>query len=239
MAALELAYRVRLSQRARHVRLVLSDDGELTVVLPLGVPRAVAAQTVAEHQAWLERALRRIGAGGLEEALGRPEHLELRATGERYGVLYRPGAARCRAVVRDASIVVLTPKDTDAEVRQTLDRWLRRRALAAFEPRVRALAADLGVTVSRVSVRSPRTRWASCSASGAIMLSAQLLFLPASLVDHVICHELCHRTELNHSPAFWRLLEARSPGARAAGAQLRDAKAFVPRFLRTRRADLA
>jgi predicted metal-dependent hydrolase len=35
--------------------------------------------------------------------------------------------------------------------------------------------------------------------------------LPLGLIDYVIAHELCHLTEFNHGPKFYRLLEYAMP----------------------------
>lgn len=226
-----LGYRVRVSRRARHVRLVVSDVGELTVVVPLGAPTSAAPRAIEANLAWLQRALARVGPEARDPVV-RPDALELRALGERWTVRYLAGAARCGVSGRDGELVVTTPADDDEDVRRTLERWLRRRALGGLVARLEELATDAGVALTRVSVRAPRTRWASCSATGAIMLSSQLLFLPPRLVDHVIWHELCHRFELNHSTRFWRLLDAHSPDARRTDAELREARRLVPRFLR-------
>ena len=41
------------------------------------------------------------------------------------------------------------------------------------------------------------------------------MLLPGDLADYIICHELAHLKELNHSPAFWQLTETLCPDALA------------------------
>lgn len=45
-----------------------------------------------------------------------------------------------------------------------------------------------------------------------ISLSCYLMLLPAHLADYVILHELAHTKEMNHSPAFYALLDSFTEG---------------------------
>jgi predicted metal-dependent hydrolase len=76
-----------------------------------------------------------------------------------------------------------------------------------------ALAA-LGVKAGPVSIRDQRTRWGSCSSSGALSFNWRLLLGPPELLDYVVWHEVCHLVVLDHSPRFWSLLELHSPNYR-------------------------
>ena len=48
-------YRIRRSDRARHARLTVTDEGEAVVVLPRRAPLVVAAALVEAHAGWIER----------------------------------------------------------------------------------------------------------------------------------------------------------------------------------------
>ena len=46
-----------------------------------------------------------------------------------------------------------------------------------------------------------------CNSRGVIALSSVLVFLPEELREYVICHELAHLDEMNHSPRFHALCD--------------------------------
>lgn len=75
--------------------------------------------------------------------------------------------------------------------------------------------------VKRITIRNQRSRWGSCSAAGNVNLNYKLIFLPEELLDYVVVHELCHLIELNHSPAFWKLVEDVLPQYRVYQCELR------------------
>jgi predicted metal-dependent hydrolase len=87
--------------------------------------------------------------------------------------------------------------------------------------RLYELAAQLGLTVRRVSIRNQRTRWGSCGRDGHICLNWRLVVMPRWVRDYVIVHELMHLERLDHSPAYWRLVAAACPAYRDARQWLR------------------
>lgn len=82
-------------------------------------------------------------------------------------------------------------------------RELIQRASEVIPQRVAHYAALAGVEYGRVTVRSQRTRWGSCSAKGDLSFNCLLMLAPPEVLDSVVVHELCHIKELNHSPLFY------------------------------------
>ena len=77
---------------------------------------------------------------------------------------------------------------------------------------------------TRLTIRGQRTRWASCSATGAMSFNWRLLLAPEAVLDYVVEHEVCHLEVMDHSPRFWRaarVTRARLARARALAAPLR------------------
>ena len=98
----------------------------------------------------------------------------------------------------------------------------REEARENLEKRLSELAEQHNFQYNRVSIRSQRTRWGSCSSKDNISLNMKLLHLPQQLIDYILLHELVHTRVKNHSKDFWNELETVVPNARTVDEQLRE-----------------
>jgi predicted metal-dependent hydrolase len=201
----EIEYAVRRSDRARRVRVTVDPARGVEVVLPRRAPSREAAAAVSELRPWIERRLaeaERVRAavaarGNTVPYLGQ----SLRLVGE-------PG--RTRAHRRGDELFV--PEGV-AQL-PAIERFYRRCAHGEVAARLDAACSAVGASYSRLSIRSQKTRWASCSRSGAMSFNWRLLLAPEAVLDYVVWHEVCHLEVMDHSPRFWRLLAARCPDYR-------------------------
>lgn len=224
---------LRISRRARRLRIDVSARRGVVVVIPEGTPQDVVRRFVAEKREWIRRARTRIEeqAGAELQPAGPPvpNSLDLRALRCEYTVKTR-AADRARVEVDGNLLRVHGPREA-ARIRATLANWLKGTARTHLVPRLDMLADEHGFAYQRASVRGQRTRWASCSSRGTISLNYKLLFLPPALVDHVLLHELAHTRHLNHSQRFWDLLARLDPHWRRHHAALARAARWLPAWV--------
>lgn len=64
-------------------------------------------------------------------------------------------------------------------------------------------AEIIGVSYGKITIRTQRTRWGSCSSKGNLNFNCLLMLTPPQVIDSVIVHELCHLKEMNHSKRFY------------------------------------
>ena len=76
-------------------------------------------------------------------------------------------------------------------------------AMKDLPERCAKFAPLVGVSYGRITIRNQRTRWGSCSPSGALSFNCVLVNAPPAVLDSVVVHELCHRIHPNHSAAFY------------------------------------
>ena len=208
----DLPYTIRRSARARRVRVTVAAGGDVVVTLPKRAAERRAAEAVRELRPWIDRrraaleraATERARTPGTRPYLGRE-------------LLVRPEPGRTR--VHRRGDVLLVPGGTGS--RDAIERWYRRAARAEIGPRLDAAVARAGTSYTGLTIRSQRTRWASCSSSGGMSFNWRLLLAPEAVLDYVVEHEVCHLEVMDHSPRFWALLEARVPDWREHAAWLR------------------
>jgi predicted metal-dependent hydrolase len=81
----------------------------------------------------------------------------------------------------------------------------------AFKLQVLSWAESIGVNPKELHVRTMRNKWASCSTTGRVTFSIDLLTQPHEWREYVIVHELLHLQVPNHGKLFRSLLNAFLP----------------------------
>ena len=204
--ALDLGAPVSIRVNARARRLFLRIDPserKVELVLPQGVPAEHGLRFLEAQRGWIAARL---------EALPRPVPFAEGAIVPVFGVPHRivresdPAAAPVR--IADGEIRVRgEPEHIGHRIRDHLTRLARQE----LGRRARHYAAQLGKPIARVGVRDTKSRWGSCSSTGALSFSWRLVMAPEAVVDYVVAHEVAHLVEMNHGPRFWRLVRTMTP----------------------------
>jgi len=115
---------------------------------------------------------------------------------------------------------------TDAELKE-----LKAKAKRIIPERAAAFSKIIGVDYGRISIRSQKTIWGSCSSKGNLNFNCLLMLAPPEVIDYVVVHELCHRKEMNHSKAFWHEVEKVIPNYKIYLRWLKDEGGLIMRRL--------
>jgi hypothetical protein len=91
-----------------------------------------------------------------------------------------------------------------------------------MSPPAQEMAAALGRTVTRITIRDQKSRWGSCAPGGRLSFNWRLVLAPEWVMDYVVAHEVAHIVEPNHSPAFWAVVDRLNADPRAGRAWLRS-----------------
>ena len=150
-----------------------------------------------------------------------------------YEIIYSSRRTTAIQVSPDGRVIVRAPKHCprgfiDSFICQKED-WVlkhlsRYMAVARdiFMKKAAYYARIMDVSYGRISIREQRTRWGSCSSKGNLNFNWRLILAPEEVLDYVVVHELAHRREMNHSKAFYAIVESVLPDYRSARRWLRE-----------------
>jgi predicted metal-dependent hydrolase len=201
--------------RARRYLLRLRSDGVARVTIPRGGTPAAARQFAERNRAWLETQFHRLQTRPRQPVQWLPG-LEIWFRGGRVRLEQVDG----RRIKFGDEILDLTKPVAD--LRPTIEKYLRALAVRELPPRVREFAARHGLSVQRITVRNQKSRWGSCSRHGTISLNWRLIQTPDLVRDYIILHELAHLRQMNHSEKFWQEVERLCPNYREAERWLKE-----------------
>ncbi len=207
-------YVLRISARARMVRLVIRPETGLEVVAPRGTPQSRIEQVLAEKARWIAATLDRMARE--TAAYPRAQLIDgaiLPFAGREISLALRAGApsGRYRATLDGDTLTLYVAETRHETIRRALEAWYRLQAGAIFVEHLAACNAGYGFAYGRVAIKEQKSRWGSCSRKGNLNFNWRLLLAPLPVLDYVVVHELCHLRELNHSPRFWSLVAQRCP----------------------------
>ena len=121
------------------------------------------------------------------------------------------------------SLTITSPEaDNQEVVKRKVVQWYKKQALVDFSRRLEILAAKLNVPTPPLKLSNAQSRWGSCSSLGDIRLNWRLLQAPPHIINYVICHELAHLKEMNHSAKFWTVVSSIYPDYKKAEKELKQ-----------------
>lgn len=212
----------RRSTRARRVTLRIDPSaGAVVVTLPHRAGRGQGLALLEAHSAWVAERLAALSPrvpfvdGAVVPLLGRPHVIRHRPGG--VGGVWLEGNEI--HVAGDAAFLA-----------RRVTAWLRAHAKAEIAPRAAAHAGRIGRRVARISIKDPKSRWASCAPNGTLAFSWRLVLTPPWVLDYVVAHEVAHLAEMNHGPRFWAAVSHLTPHAETAKTWLAAHGARLLRF---------
>lgn len=136
--------------------------------------------------------------------------------------------ARAKAINHQPGLLELAqPNHETSAISRKVLQWYKKQAVIDFARRLEIFSAKLGVAMPKLLISSARTRWGSCNSKQEIRLNWRLLQAPPHLINYVVCHELAHLKEMNHSVKFWAVVASIYPDYKQAEKEL---KAWSPKL---------
>ena len=115
--------------------------------------------------------------------------------------------------IQNDTIYIYTPENIDNHHKEKVIKTLQSRLIAQyFLPEITSRIQELNqkyfkFNINTIRLKYNKSNWGSRSAKNNINISTRLLFAPKDVQDYVFIHELVHFIEMNHSPAYWKIVE--------------------------------
>lgn len=223
----EIKYVLKRSAKRRSIGLQINGQG-LTVSMPLRASEKWLHSVLQEKAGWVVDKLdnwqdTRVAAPKWEDG----ETILFR--GESFILRIVSGLQRAQPQLSTSELIIpVYDTNNRRAVLGKILRWYKREAEQVFAECIEHFAPLMNLHPKQVKLTAARTQWGSCTVQGVVRLNWQLVTMPLQLIDYVVVHELAHLQEMNHSPAFWRVVETACPDYRELRKELREWSPAMP-----------
>jgi len=221
----KIHYTLERRQR-RTVGLKITQEG-LVVHAPKRIAQTILESLIAQKADWILKKLEARSANQ-QPPMQWQHGNQLLLLGNNITLVTKQDA-RSRAVEYTPGFLQLAMPNHDepSAVERKVLQWYKKQALTDFSRRLALFATKLGVPTPELFLSNARSRWGSCNSRKEIRLNWRLLQAPPHIINYVVCHELAHLKEMNHSAKFWAVVASIFPDYKTAEKEL---KAWSPKL---------
>jgi predicted metal-dependent hydrolase len=195
------------NKRTKRLRLVSGING-VRAMVPLNYNAEELESFVASKSNWILKTSQYYSK--LKERCGGLEPHTIYFLGSKYR--FHVVKDRQPSTVISDIIKLITFHVTDMRRhKQHMHEWYKQQTARIVADRLPVLASRFDVEYNKVSIKSQKSRWASCSKKGNLHFNLLLAAAPPDVIDYVIIHELVHLIEFDHSSQFWQLVKEADP----------------------------
>ena len=209
----QFTYSIKKSNRAKFIRIRINIDGGIELVVPRFVNLRTAEKFLLKKKEFLYKHFKLVNNRqnryyylGNEIKIIKSNDIDLS---------YNGPALRGNKLYINAQGTIVNVED---EYR----RWLKGQAERYIPVRVKEFSEKYKFNYNRITIRSQKSRWGSCSSKNNLSFNYKLMYFNSKIIDYVIIHELCHLREMNHSKEFWKIVEGMMPDYKTYKQQLKS-----------------
>ena len=223
----QLHYQLERRQR-RTVGLKITQAG-LVIHAPKRISQSQLEDIIVQKADWVLRKLASVTANKIPEIqwqhgeqllfLGNAITLTIEHNARSKAVEYEPGVLQ-----------LAMPNQDEMLIARKVVQWYKKQAITDFTRRLEIFSSKLGVKFTSLTLSNAASRWGSCNSKKEIRLNWRLLQAPPHIINYVVCHELAHIKEMNHSAKFWATVASIFPDYKAAEKELKAISPQLHRF---------
>jgi predicted metal-dependent hydrolase len=207
-----ITYTLRRSFKARRVRLEISRQNGLTVIIPRSYNLSRLPGLLKSKERWISRNLKRFLQA---KPLPPPHKLGCCDTipylGRDLELAKQENHHDDDLILQGNKLSVSPDLFNNGLLEAALEQWYRAEAARLITGAADRLRSQMGIDYKRIVIRGQKTRWGSCSRKKNLSFNWKVIMAPEPVMEYVIIHELLHLKEMNHSRRFWALVDRYCP----------------------------
>ena len=213
----DIAYQLLPGANRQTTDIVIERDGQITVRPPLRMTPEQVDQTVLSKRMWIYRNLaewRDLNAARVLREWVNGE--SFRYLGSSYRLLLVKNEDELLKL-KDGRFhllrSVIESDDKDA-AQNAFESLYAEKGRDRITRRVAFFSRKVGVVPGKVLIKNLGYRWASCLKNGDLHFHWKCMMAPATVIDYIVVHELCHLHHRDHSADFWNEVDKVMPDHR-------------------------
>lgn len=212
---------VRVDRRAKRLIMRVDPSGRVRITCPHKRDIGAALAMAENRRDWIGSRL-----DEMPTPLPFLPGVRIPVLGRERLIIHRPN--QIAPQLEDNALVIGGPIGRNPSA--SVIRLLKREVQTFCRRRAEMKATMIGVEIGRVRVRDMKSRWGSCSSKGDLTFNWRLAHAPLAVVNYVVAHEVAHRRHMDHSSAFWNLVDVMCPEYRNHECWLRDEGRILFRY---------
>lgn len=185
-------------------------EGQVILKIPIGYPKEKAYEFLISKADWIKKSLSK---SKLQFGFKNYENGEkIKLLGDEYTLKLLDTKIFFEPYFKDNEIVIPVNENTTiGRIKYFSAKLLSDFAANEIDKAFKKLCKITGLYPTKITIKSMKTRWGSCSSDGHISINFDIIYHERECLEYVIIHELCHLKFMNHSKDFWNLVEKYCP----------------------------
>ena len=213
---------VKRSSRRKRISIKMRPDGSCELLIPLSVSDIQLHKAMEHFAPWIEKQQKKLSS--------QPEEVRPCAFAFAIGSnFYYCGQAYELKLLQANGSQIISFRDNalwsassdPAAIQKMMENFYRRQTRRLVTGLLEKYAEKFNISYGEISINGARRRFGSCNSNGDLNFSWLLAMYPVNLIELVVLHELSHRSEMNHSSRFYKVLSTYLPDHRERDKELK------------------
>lgn len=196
--------------RVKHFYIRIK-DGKVEVKVPENATDEAIKKVLKEKQNWILKKLeeqernikkeKRYESGEIFRILGKDYKLKIEIS----------ELEKAELILEEFEIKIRIKKENNEIIKNLIDKMYLMIAIKRTGKIIEKYSKIMGLYPKNVEIKESKMAWGKCDSRKRIVINPRLFSFDGEIVEYVIVHELAHLKHMNHSKAFWSLVEKYIP----------------------------